>query len=94
MLIFAGFIFAALMLSRMLKSVDSFTPDNIIIVNQDKANLYSLEDESSFVLVPLDKGDKLVWKEDKGIWTKATQGQFTGFIKTEKVDKSAVFKER
>ncbi|MCP4724462.1 MAG: hypothetical protein GY863_05485 [bacterium] len=93
LLIFAAMVFTGIWLGKMIKSVDSVTPDNIVIVEQDKTGLYANPDSSSYQLITLDKGDKLEWISEENGWINAKQGSFSGYVPVKKVRKSARFKE-
>jgi hypothetical protein len=93
LLVFAAIIFTGVWLGRMIKSVDNVTPENILIVEMDNTGLYSDPDSSSYKLITLNKGDKLVWISEENDWINAQQGSFSGWVPAKRVKKSARFKE-
>ncbi len=93
LLILAGVIFAAIWLGRMIRSVDTVTPENILIVEYNNTGLYSDPDSSSYKLITFNKGDKLVWIKEENNWINVQQGSFSGWVPSKKVKKSARFKD-
>jgi len=90
-IIIVAVIGAIFLLGKMIGTINkTVKPEKIVYVKIESADLLSNPLENSIPLITIEKGDKLIFFEEKDGWMKVAYGSFTGYIKKEYISENPV----